>query len=64
MRESSFVSTFVVFVARLSVFFDLGGFGEGLGRVLGPFWQVFRGTVLEGFLHEFLCTFLSFFHEF
>ena len=35
LRESSFVSTFVVFVAGLSVLFDLGVFGEGLGRVFG-----------------------------
>ena len=42
LRESSFVSTFVVFVARLSVFFDLGGFGKGFWRFGEGFLSGFR----------------------
>ena len=33
-----FFKTFLVFVAALSISFDLGGFGGDFERVLGRFW--------------------------
>ena len=38
IETSLFFSTFVVFVARLLFFFDLGGFGEGFWEGLGKIW--------------------------
>ena len=59
LRESSFFSTFVVFVARLSVFFDLGGFGEGLGRVFGGLGKDFCQD-FENFAIIFTLIFTTF----
>ena len=40
LREAYFFLTFLVFVAALSISFDLGGFGDDFGRVLGRFGMV------------------------
>ena len=48
MIQDNFFSTFLVFVAALSIFFDLVGFGSDFGRVLGRFGMVL-GWFGEGF---------------
>ena len=59
LSQSSFFSTFVVFVARLSFFFDLGGFGEGLGRVFGGLGKDFCQD-FENFAIIFTLIFTTF----
>ena len=49
LREGSFFSTYVVFIA----FFDFLSIWEGLGRVLGGFWKGF-GRVWQDFFDVFL----------
>ena len=47
LREAYFFSTFLVFVAALSISFDLVGFGTDFGRVLGRFGTCFRGCTFN-----------------
>ena len=56
LREAYFSSTFVVFVAALSVSFDLGGFGNDFGRFLGRFGMVL-GWFGEGFWVDLMLSF-------
>ena len=67
LRQALFFSTCLVFVAALSISFDLGRFGEDFGRVLGRFGMVLgwfgEGFWLdlriwgEGFQQRALCVF-------
>ena len=57
--EQFFFSIFLVFVARLSFFFDLGGFGERLGGVFGGLGKDF----CQG-LEKFAIIFTSIFTTF
>ena len=48
LREAYFFSTYLVFAAALSISFDLGGFGDDFGKVLGRFGMGL-GRFGEGF---------------
>ena len=54
LREGSCFFTLVILVARLWIFFDLGGFGKGLGGFWEDFWRIFGSFLRFGETHR-LC---------
>ena len=56
LTQDDFLLTFLVFVAALSISFNLGGLGSDFGRVLGRFGMVL-GWFGEGFWVDLMLSF-------